>query len=435
MWYFPGHASHARGLYVPCRTDYTKQNIDNRGIEATILSIHMNSFNYYNPTRYIYGHGEYHNIGTVLRPLARKVLLHYGGGSVKRSGLYDAVVASLGKAGIAWCELGGVKPNPSVDLVRTGIELARTEGVDCVLAVGGGSVIDSAKAIAVGVPHDGDIWKLYTREEQQTAAPLPVATILTLPAAGSENSPNTVLTNEQTGRKLGYGHESLRPAISIVSPELFLTLPPEQMAYGACDMLCHIFERYFTNTQGTELTDALSEATMRTIMQQASILRREPQNEHAWGQLALAGTIAHNNLLGVGREQSWACHGLEHGLSAVYDVPHGAGLAVIVPAYFEAVWSANPGIFAQWATNVMGVSPSRDTERVVKEGIARLRAWYRELGLPQTMSELGIPADADYAAMARAALGTYGPRLGTATLPGVRPLDAVAAEAVYRAAI
>ena len=395
----------------------------------------MLNFNYCNPTRYVYGEGEYHNVGTLLRPIARKVLLHYGGGSVKRSGLYDAVVQSLSSAGIEFCELGGVKPNPSVELVRQGIELARAEQIDGVLAVGGGSVIDSAKAIALGVTHEGDIWKLYTREEQQTTAPLPVATILTLPAAGSENSPNTVLTNEQTGRKLGYGHDLLRPALSIVSPELFLTLPPEQMAYGACDMLCHIFERYFTNTQGTELTDALGEATMRTIMQQAAILRREPQNVHAWGQLALAGTVAHNNLLGLGREQSWACHGLEHELSAVYDVPHGAGLAVIVPAYFEAVWQANPGIFAQWAVNVMGVTPSRDTERVVKEGIARLHAWYRELGLPQTMAELGIPADADYAAMAQAALSTYGPRLGKACLPGVLPLDVAAAEAVYRAAI
>ncbi len=395
----------------------------------------MNNFDYRNTTRYIFGHGEYHNIGKLLAPMAHKVLLHYGGGSVKRSGLYDSVVTSLQKAGIAWCELGGVKPNPSVDLVRLGIDMARTEGVDCVLAVGGGSVIDSAKAIALGATHPGDIWALYTRDEQQSTKPLPVATILTLPAAGSENSPNTVLTNEATGRKLGYGHESLRPALSIVSPELFLTLPSEQMAYGACDMLCHIFERYFTNTQGTELVDALSEATMRTIMQQASILRREPQNEHAWGQLALAGTIAHNNLLGVGRDQSWACHGLEHELSAVYDVPHGAGLAVIVPAYFEAVWQENPGIFAQWATNVMGVTPSRDTERVVKEGIARLRAWYRELGLPQTMAELGLPADADYTAMAQAAISTYGARLGTDALPGVMPLTASAAEAVYRAAI
>ncbi len=393
----------------------------------------MLNFNYCNPTRYVYGRGEYRNIGYLLQPIAHKVLLHYGGGSVKRSGLYDTVVQSLQAAGVEYVELGGVKPNPSVELVRQGIELARDAGVEAVLAVGGGSVIDSAKAIALGTPHSGDIWKLYTREEQQHATPLPVAVILTLPAAGSENSPNTVLTHEQSQRKLGYGHDSLRPALSIVSPELFLTLPPEQMAYGACDMLCHIFERYFTNTTGTELTDALGEATMRTIMRQAAILRRNPQNEHAWGQLALAGTIAHNNLLGLGRAQSWACHGLEHELSAAYDVPHGAGLAVIVPAYFEHVWRANPGIFAQWAANVMGVTPSRDTEGVVQEGIARLRAWYRELGLPQTMQELGIPAEADFGAMARAAVSVYGSRLGTDHLPGVMPVNTAAAESIYRA--
>lgn len=388
----------------------------------------MNNFSYYNQTRYVFGHGEYHHIGSLLKGKAHKLLLHYGGGSIKRSGLYDAVVTSLKTAGINFIELGGVKPNPSLDLVREGVTLCRDAGVDYVLAVGGGSVIDSAKAIALGVVHTGDVWKLYTKEEQFTATPLPVATILTLPAAGSENSPNTVISNEVTGRKLGFGHEQLRPALSIVSPELFLTLPPEQMAYGACDMLCHIFERYFTNTQGTELTDALCEATMRTIMQQASILRREPQNEAAWGQLALSGTIAHNNILGLGREQSWTCHALEHELSAVYDVPHGAGLAVIVPAYFDAVWRSNPGIFAQWATNVMSVTPSRNTERVVAEGIQRLRAWYRELGLPQNMQELGIPNNADFAAMAHGACSV---RDG-GVLPGVRTLSRAEAEEVYR---
>lgn len=387
----------------------------------------MNNFSYYNPTRYVFGQGEYKKIGTLLQGTVSKLLLHYGGGSIKRSGLYDEVTASLRGAGIDYVELGGVKPNPSLDKVREGIELCRREGVDAVLAVGGGSVIDSAKAIAMGTTHHGDVWKLFTREEQLTTKPLPVATILTIPAAGSENSPNTVVSNEASNRKLGFGHEQLRPKLSIVSPELCLTLPKNQMANGACDMLCHIFERYFTNTPGTELTDALCEATMRTIMQQASILCREPQNVEAWAQLALSGTIAHNNILGLGREQSWTCHALEHELSAVYDVAHGAGLAVIVPAYFETVWQANPGIFAQWATNVMGVSASRDTERVVREGIERLRAWYKELGLPQTMQELGIPADADFAAMARGACSV---RDG-GVLPGVKILNQAEAEEVY----
>lgn len=388
----------------------------------------MNNFSYYNKTRYVFGRGEYRNIGKLLRGSTDKVLLHYGGNSAKRSGLYDAVTNALREAGISFLELGGVKPNPSLDLVRKGIDLCRREDISYVLAVGGGSVIDSAKAIALGAVHEGDVWKLFTKEEELTHTPLPVATILTLPAAGSENSPNTVISDEATARKLGFGHEELRPTLSIVSPELFLTLPIEQMAYGACDMLCHIFERYFTNTQNTELTDALCEATMRTIMQQASILRRNQQNEAAWAQLALSGTIAHNNILGLGREQSWTCHALEHELSAVYDVPHGAGLAVIVPPYLEAVWHANPGIFLQWATNVMGVTPSRDSEHVIKEGIRRLRTWYRELGLPQTMAELGIPADADFDSMARGACSV---RPG-GVLPGVKVLSEADAAAVYR---
>ncbi len=395
----------------------------------------MESFSYQNKTRYVYGAGEHKRIGEWLKPLVkRRLLLHYGGGSVKRSGVYDEVVASLRAAGLEFAELGGVKPNPTVALVREGISLCREQGVDCILALGGGSVIDSAKGIALGVPEAcADVWKLYTGEAVLEGEPLPVATILTLPAAGSENSPNTVLTEEALGRKLGYGDARLRPALSIVDPTLFLTLPPSQMAYGACDMLCHIFERYFTNTRHTELSDALCEATMRTIMQQALILSENLQDVNAWGQLAVSGTVAHNDLLGVGRAQSWACHALEHELSAVYDVPHGGGLAVVVPPYMEAVWQANPGIFAQWAANVMGVAPTRDTAFMVKEGIRRLRAWYKAIGLPQTMAELGIPADADFAAMARAACSVHDKREHP-TLKGVMPVDAALAEAIYRAA-
>lgn len=391
----------------------------------------MLNFQYDNRTRYVFGEGEHKNIGTLLKPFApQKVLLHYGSGSVKRTGVFDAVTTSLKAAGIEYVELGGVKANPSVELVRKGVELCRAEGIGFVLAVGGGSVIDSAKGIAVGVTHAGDVWKLYTKEEKPYAEPLPVAVVLTLPAAGSENSPNSVLTNESTGRKLGYrGDGKLRPVLSVVDPTLFLSLPPIQMSYGACDMLSHIFERYFTNTPDTDLSDALCEATMRTILKQASILRRDPNNVKAWGQLALAGTVAHNDLLGVGREQSWACHALEHELSAVYDVPHGGGLAVVIPAYMEAVYKHSPGIFCQWAINVMGVEPNRDIDAIIREGIRRLRYWYKELGLPQTMQELGVPHDADFESMAAAACRVHG---GT-TLGGVHPIGAEEAYAIYNA--
>lgn len=397
----------------------------------------MLNFNYCNSTRYVYGPGEHLNTGRLLHPfVSGKVLLHYGGGSVIRTGLLDRIRKSLDAAGISYVELGGVKPNPSVALVREGIALCRQERVKLVLAVGGGSVIDSAKGIAVGVPNLCDVWELYSHKGSVPEHnPLPVATVLTLPAAGSENSPNTVLSDEATKRKLGFKHMMLRPVLSIVDPSLFLTLPQNQMAYGACDMLCHIFERYFTNTTQTDLSDALAEATMRTIMHEARKLNTDLGNTDAWGQLALSGTIAHNDLLGLGREQSWACHGLEHELSAVYDVPHGAGLAVIIPAYMDAVWPSNPGIFAQWAVNVMGVTPHRDTVSVVKEGIARLRGWYRELGLPQSMQELGIPADADFDAMAQAACRVYGGGAAVPTLPGVHPITQQEAAAIYKSAV
>ncbi len=397
----------------------------------------MLNFNYCNPTQYVYGPGEHLNTGTLLTPMVKgKILLHYGGGSIIRTGLLAHIRESLRSAGIDWVELGGVKPNPSITLVREGVALCRREGVGLVLAVGGGSVIDSAKGIAVGVPNSGDVWELYSHKGSVPQhEPLPVATVLTLPAAGSENSPNSVLTNEATGRKLGFKHMKLRPVLSIVDPTLFLTLPQEQMAYGACDMLCHVFERYFTRTEQTDLSDALAEATMRTIMREACILNTGLNNVDAWGQLALCGTIAHNDILGVGREQSWACHGLEHELSAVYDVPHGAGLAVIVPAYMEAMWPHHPGIYAQWAVNVMGVTAQRHTAAVIREGIARLRAWYRQLRLPQTMRELGIPADADFDAMAQAACRVYGAGAAVPTLPGIHPLTASEASAIYKAAI
>ncbi len=387
----------------------------------------MLNFDYQNQTRLIYGEGEYHRIGELLAPYKTRILLHYGGGSIKRRGLYDAIIASLTAAGVDYCELAGVRANPELELVRKGIALAQSQQVGLILAVGGGSVIDSAKAIAIGASNKEDIWDIFAQKLPLTSDPLPTACILTLPAAGSENSINTVISNDALSRKLGYGDNRLRPALSIISPELFLSLPPEQMAYGACDMLCHVMERYFSNTPNTELSDALSEASMRTIMQQALILRRHPQSVEAWGQLALSGTIAHNNILGIGREQSWACHGLEHELSAVYNsVAHGAGLAVIVPTYIEAVWQASPGIFAQWAVNVMGVTASRDEQSCIEAGIAALRNWYRQIGLPQSMEDLAIPENCNWRAMAEAAIRVRG-----GALAGVKPLDGDDALAIY----
>ena len=287
----------------------------------------MLNFVYDNKTTLIFGKGTHHETGTLLKPLGKKILLHYGSGSIRRSGLYDAVTASLKAAGVEYEELGGVQANPTLPLVYEGIRLCREHGLGLVLAVGGGSVIDSAKAIALGVPHEGDVWELYLSKKQPQSDPLPVATVLTIPAAGSESSPNTVITNEETRRKLGYGSPKLRPVFSIINPELFFTLPHRQMANGISDMMSHIFERYFTKTLHTDLSDSLCEATLRTIMKNARILNGNLNDYNAWAEIAFSGNIAHNNLLGVGREQDWGCHAMEHELSALYHVDHGAGLA------------------------------------------------------------------------------------------------------------
>lgn len=350
----------------------------------------MLNFVFNNATKLIFGRDTHREIGGLIRERAERILLHYGGGSIKRSGLYDQVTSSLREHGVSWTELAGVQPNPRLSLVRRGIDLCRQENLRFILAVGGGSVIDSAKAIAMGVDLAGDIWDMFERRlEPQTA--LPVATILTIPAAGSESSYNTVITNDTTQVKRGCRGELLRPVFSIINPELFFTLPHNQMAHGVCDMMSHIFERYFTRTEKTDLTDGLCESTLKTIMRNARILNRDGSDYDAWAEIAFAGNIAHNNLLGLGRMQDWACHAMEHELSALYDVPHGAGLAVITPAWMKYIHTKHPEMFVQFAANVMGVGGSaRASETMALEAITRLERFFAELGLPLTLGALGI---------------------------------------------
>ncbi|MCL2343416.1 MAG: iron-containing alcohol dehydrogenase [Firmicutes bacterium] len=353
----------------------------------------MQNFDFYSPTRVVFGRGTENQIGELLKPYAKKVLLHYGGGSVKKSGLYDRITASLQESGIAFVELSGVKPNPRLSLVYEGIALCRRENIDLILAVGGGSVIDSAKAIGVGVFYDGDVWELYgtAREIERM---LPVATVLTIPAAGSESSNGSVITNEEKQLKLSYDNDKIRPLLSAVNPELFFTLPREQLAAGVADMMSHVFERYFTNTTHTDLTDGLCEVTLKTLMKNALLVSGDMQNYDAWADLGFAGTVAHNGLVGMGRAQDWACHRMEHELSAIYDVAHGAGLAVLTPAWMEYAYRDNVNMFVQFAVNVMGVEGSyRDPDALVLEGISRLREFFRKMGLPATLSELGIGED------------------------------------------
>jgi alcohol dehydrogenase YqhD (iron-dependent ADH family) len=355
----------------------------------------MLNFNFLMPTRLVFGKGTQNDVGKLVKQYGgKKALLHYGGGSIKKNGLYDQIINSLKAEGISYVELGGVVPNPRLDLVYKGIELAKKEGVDFILAVGGGSVIDSAKAIGVGVCSNIDIWDYYEKS-LPVEKTLPVATVLTIPAAGSETSKSSVITNEAKQMKYGLNHETIRPVFSIMNPELFFSLPKNQIANGVADMMSHTFERYFTPTVSTDLIDALAEATLKTIMKNALPVIEDPRNYDAWAQIGHAGSMAHTDILGLGRTQEWSCHPMEHELSALYDIAHGAGLAVLTPVWMDYVYKENIPMFVQFAVNVMGVTEGsfRENEAIIKEGIRRLRLFFKQMGLPATLSELGIGAE------------------------------------------
>ncbi|HHW10427.1 MAG TPA: iron-containing alcohol dehydrogenase [Firmicutes bacterium] len=350
----------------------------------------MENFRFLSSTQIIFGRGSHHEVGPETGKYSRKVLLHYGGGSIKKSGLFDQVTASLQEAGVEYVELGGVAPNPRLSLVYKGIELCRKEGINFVLAVGGGSVIDSAKAIALGVPYQGDVWDFFSgKAEAQTS--LPVGAIPTIAAAGSEASWSCVITNEDGWLKRSYNNNINRPVFAILNPELTFTLPPYQTACGAMDILAHVFERYFTNTPHVDLTDRLGEAVMKTVIKHTPVVLREPENYDARAEIMWAGTLAHNDLVGTGRIGDWATHILEHELSGMYDVAHGAGLAALFPAWMTYVYRHDVYRFAQFAVRVWDVEPDfRHPEEIALAGIARLRQFIRSIGLPVSLAELKI---------------------------------------------
>ncbi|MCQ2191584.1 MAG: iron-containing alcohol dehydrogenase [Paludibacteraceae bacterium] len=362
----------------------------------------MNNFSFQMSTKYVFGKDKHKKIGELLKPLAKKVLLVYGGGSIKRNGVYDDVMASLKENGIASVELQGIQANPRYEKVVEGVAMLRKENFDLVLAVGGGSVIDTAKAIAMGAKTD-DVWSFFANGGEPEAV-LPVATILTIPAAGSEVSPDAVITNKD--RKLGYTSLQIRPAVSIVNPEIFMTLPKNQIANGVCDMMSHIFERYFTQTEHTDLIDSLAESTLKTIMRNALILMKDPKNYDAWAEVSLGGSFAHNGFLGCGRVQDWGCHGMEHELSAEDEkVAHGAGLAVLTPAWMRYVYPENKGMFFQFATNVMDIKSERDTDKTILAGIEKLQQFFVALGQPTTLRELGFTENSPLEQMAKKGAG------------------------------
>lgn len=351
----------------------------------------MNNFVFYSPTEFVFGKATEMQVGALARKHgARKVMIVYGGGSVVRSGLLDRVKQSLQEAGIEYCLMGGVQPNPVDTKVYEGIEFCRREQADMLLPVGGGSVIDTAKAIAAGVLYEGDFWDFYIGKAKVTKA-LKVAVVLTIPAAGSEGSGNTVITKQDGLQKLSLRvPEVLRPVFSIMNPELTYTLPPFQTACGVADMMAHIMERYFTNTQEVEIGDRLCEGTLMAIINEAPKVMRNPEDYGARANLMWAGMIAHNGTCGVGCEEDWASHFLEHEISAIYGVTHGAGLSVIFPAWMTWMVEHNVGKIAQYAVRVWGVPESEDKKAVALEGIGKLKNFFTSLGLPVTFKELGV---------------------------------------------
>ena len=349
----------------------------------------MNNFNFYSPTFFAFGKDTENDAGKLVRRFGgSKVLIHYGGGSVIRSGLLDRVKASLDSESIPYVLLGGVKPNPRSGLVYEGIELCKKENVDFVLAVGGGSSIDSAKAIAAGAVYDGDFWDFYSGKYIENA--LPIGTVLTISAAGSEGSPDSVITKEEGMFKRGATGDAIRPKFSILNPALTQTLPQYQTACGITDIMAHLYERYLTNTTEVEATDRMIEAHLLTMIHEGPRVIADPNNYAARANIMWAGMMAHNNSCGVGRSQDWNSHNIEHELSALYDCAHGAGLAVTMPAVFTYVMNHDVMRFAQIAVRVWGCQMDfACPENTAKAGIEALRSFLISIGMPKNFAELG----------------------------------------------
>ncbi|OIJ19261.1 NADH-dependent alcohol dehydrogenase [Anaerobacillus alkalidiazotrophicus] len=350
----------------------------------------MRDFEFQNGTKILFGKDQEQYVGRESTRYGKKLLLHYGGGSIKSSGLYDRVVSSLREEDIEIFELAGVKPNPRVSLVREGVIICKENNIDLILAVGGGSVIDSAKAIAAGAKYEGDVWDFYTGKNSVSDC-LPIGVVLTIPAAGSETSAGTVITNEDGFYKRAMGHNNLRPKFSILNPVLTYTLPSFQTACGITDMMAHILERYFTNERNVELTDRLCEATLKTIINNAHTVLENPTSYDARAEIMWSGTIAHNDLLSTGRVGDWASHDIEHEISGIYDIAHGAGLAIVFPAWMKYVYKHDINRFVQYAHRVWNVEIDPfDLEKTALAGIKKTEEFFRSIGMPISLTEVNI---------------------------------------------
>ena len=351
----------------------------------------MLNFEYYTPTRVVFGKNTEDQVGRLVKEQnCKKVLVHYGSQSAVKSGLMDRIYASLKEASIEYVSLGGVVPNPRISKAREGIELCRKEGVDFILAVGGGSVIDSAKAIGYGVACGGDVWDFYSKKRIPTGC-LPIGCVLTIAAAGSEMSNSSVLTNEEGWLKRGCNNDLCRCRFAVMNPELTYTLPKYQTASGCVDILMHTMERYFNNNQSMDLTDHLCEALMRTVMMNGRILMQSPENYDARAEIMWAGSLSHNGLMGCGTDGGdWSCHQLEHELGGMFDVAHGAGLAAVWGSWARYVMDANVERFAQFACNVFEIPCGSDLKEAALKGIEAMEQFYRYMEMPTSVSDLGI---------------------------------------------
>ena len=348
----------------------------------------MNSFDFKMKTRIIFGEGAVDKLKDVVKSDYKKVLIHFGSDRIKKTGLYNQIVNILEGLDIEVYELGGVKPNPKLSLVETGIEICKKNSIDLILAVGGGSSIDSAKAIGIGSKYKGEVWDFFEGKAEPVET-IPVGVVLTFPATGSEMSTGTVINKEEGLQKRGAGGSVVRPEFAIMDPELTLTLPDKQTFAGVMDILSHIFERYFTNTKDVDLIDYISEGAMKSIIKNAYILKENPQDYAARSEIMLSGSIAHNGLLGLGREDDWASHDIAHEISAIYGTTHGITLSIIFPAWMKYVYKVNPARFQQFAREVFGAS-EEDEEKAALMAIEKFEEFLKDMDLPTRLSHIGI---------------------------------------------
>ena len=392
----------------------------------------MKDFNYYAPTEVVFGEQSEEQVAQLVKKYGgTKVLVHYGGQSAIKSGLLDKICGLLTEGGIAFVKLGGVVPNPRLSLAQKGIDICRKEGIDFILAVGGGSVIDSGKCIAYGVPYEGNVWDFYLGKATPTQM-LPVACVLTIPAAGSEMSESSVITNEDGDVKLGYSNNLSRPKFAIMNPRRTFTLPPYQTAAGVTDMMMHTMERYFTKDDDMDLTTDLAEASLRSIKNAVFAVLKDPEDYRYRAQIMWGGSLMHNDLTGCGVASDWATHQLEHELSGMFDVTHGAGLAAIWPSWARYTMHENLRRFVRFAVNVMDVpNDFTDPEGTAEKGIQAMERFYHAIGMPINIKELigKDISDDEIKEMTRKCSRDY-----TSTCGGLKVLKAEDMEAIYKMA-